>query len=139
MSVLNKYDAIEDFIISTKASLHLQNLRNPDHPDEVHIISHLTEIIKTKAEKKGIDLRVEYFFENGKFSNYIIDKVSDQHSFFDLVIITAEIDRRINDFYIGNYAQAILHQSPIPVLVFRPEKSSLTKDKILEKLEMELA
>jgi nucleotide-binding universal stress UspA family protein len=135
LSVLDKYDAIEDFIHSNNASLHIQNLRHPDHSNEVHIISHLTEIIKQKAEKKGLKTHFEYYFENGRFSEFIIEKISENNLQFDLLIITAEIDRRVKDFYIGNYALNLVHQSPVPVLVLRPDKVILPREKVLEKLE----
>jgi nucleotide-binding universal stress UspA family protein len=137
ISVLDKYEMIEDFISDQNAALHIQNLRNPDHAEEVHIISHLTEIIKSKAEKKGLNAQFEYFFENGRFADFIIEKISDKDAPFDLLIITAEIDRRVKDFHIGNYALTLINQSPVPVLVLRPEKPTLAKEKILETLESE--
>ncbi len=139
LSVPDKYDAIRSFILKSKPSITMLNLRNPDYLNELHIIHRLSHIMKLRLEKDDIPYEMRYYFKDSHFAEKIISMVSESENEFDLIVVTCEFDRQHRDFHIGHYNQKIIHQSGIPVLIIHPENAKLDKDILLAKLEKDLA
>lgn len=139
LSVPEKYDAIRNIVFKNDATLHILNLRNPDYINELHIISRLTQILKTRMEEDKVKHTIDYYFKDDKFVDHIINTIKENESAYDLVVITAEIDTTIRDFYLGDYAQQMIHQTRTPLLILRPDSANLSKKEVLQKLEKEVA
>lgn len=139
LSVPDKYDAIRPFILKSKPSITLLNLRNPDYINELHIIHRLSHIMKLRLEKDGIDYKMTYYFRDNNFAEKVLSMVWENEIEFDLMVITAEFDQQNKDFHMGYYNQKIIHQSIIPVLVIHPENAKLDKDEVLARLEKDIA
>lgn len=138
LSVPDKYDAIRPFILKSKPSITILNLRNPDYINELHIIHRLSNIMKLRLEKDGINYKMTYYFRDNNFAEKVLSMVWENEIEFDLLVITAEFDRQNKDFHMGYYNQKIIHQSIIPVLIIHPENAKLDKDEVLAKLEREM-
>lgn len=139
LSVPDKYDAIRPFILKSKPTITILNLRNPDYMNELHIIHRLSHIMKLRLENDGIHYKMTYYFKDSHFAEKVLSMVSENENEFDLMVITAEFDQQNKDFHLGYYNQKIIHQSSIPVLIIHPDEAKLGKDEILAKLEKEMA
>ena len=135
MSVFEKYDLIRPIIRKNKATLHLLALRNPDYIEELHIISKLTEILKRQSAADHFNTTASFYFKDNKFAAHVLDTIQKSDQPFDLVVITAELDNNIKDYYLGDYAQQIIHQSPIPVMVIRATETISSKAEVLKLIE----
>lgn len=139
LSVPEKYDAIRPFILKSKPSITILNLRNPDYLNELHIIHRLSHIMKTRLENDGIVYKMTYYFKDSHFAEKVLSMVAENENEFDLMVITAEFDRQNRNFHMGYYNQKIIHQATIPVMVIHPDDAKLEKDALLAKLEKEMA
>lgn len=135
VSVFEKYDLIRPIIMQNKATLHFLGLRNPDYIEELHIISKLAEILKQQSEADHFNTTINYYFKDSKFAAHLLDTIQKKEYPYDLVVITAEIDNNIKDYYLGDYAQQIIHQSQIPVLVIRATATISSKAEVLKIIE----
>lgn len=61
---------------------------------------------------------VTTFFHCDSFAQKILDQIKGFKA--DLVIITATLDYRIQDFFIGPFAQQVVNHAQVPVLSIRP-------------------
>lgn len=135
VSVLEKYNLIRPIIRHNKATLHFLGLRNPDYIEELHIISKLTDILKEQSEADHFNTTLNYYFKDNKFAAHVLDTIKKSEHSLDLVVITAELDNNIKDYYLGDYAQEIIHQSQIPVLVIRATATISSKAEVLKIIE----
>lgn len=138
LSVTEKYDAIRLFILKSNPSITLLNLRNPDYVNELHIIHRLSLLMKAKLEKDKVPFVLDYYFRDNHFAEHIHSVVTKSEKAFDLLVITTEVDKFNKDFHISYYAQKIIHQCIVPVLLLHPEEAKLDKDEILIRLEKEM-
>lgn len=138
LSVPEKYDAIRPFLLKSKPSITILNLRNPEYVNELHIIHRLSHIMKLRLENDNIPYEMTYYFKDIHFAEKIISMIAVNEKAFDLLVITAEFNRQNRDFQLGYYSQKIIHQASIPVLIIRPEDAKLDKDLLLAKLEKEI-
>ena len=135
ISVFEKYDLIRPIIMRNKATLHFLGLRNPDFIEELHIISKLTDILKQQSSADHFNTTINYYFKDNKFAAHLLDTIQKKEHPYDLVVITAELDNNIKDYYLGDYAQQIIHQSQIPVLIIRATATISSKAEVLEIIE----
>lgn len=135
ISVFEKYELIRPIIMSNKATLHFLGLRNPDYIEELHIISKLTDILKQKSLADDFNTTVNYYFKDNKFACHLLETLQKKEYPYDLLVITAELDNNIKDYYLGDYAQQIIHQAQIPVLVIRATTTISSKSEVLKIIE----
>ena len=135
VSVLEKYNLIRPIIRRNQATLHFLGLRNPDYIEELHIIAKLTDILKEQSEADHFNTTLSYYFKDNKFAAHVLDTIKNSNHSLDLVVITAELDNNIKDYYLGDYAQQIIHQSSIPVLVIRATATISSKAEVLQIIE----
>ncbi len=139
LSMTDKYDSLRPFILKSKPSITLLNLRNPNYENELHIIHRLSLLMKMKLESDDVPYDLQYYFENNDFAEHVIKVIEESEKKFDLTIVTAEISKSNKDFHISYYTQKIIHHATIPVLIIRPENAKLDKEEVLEKLEKHAA
>lgn len=139
LSMLEKYNTVRPILSSNNASLHLMAMRDPAEIKEVHIISKLMTLLKQHADDDGLDIKMTYHFENNDFAQQVITASKSTKDNFNLVVITAELDNTVREFYLGDYAQQIIHQANIPVLVIRATTEPLPKEKVMQILQNETA
>jgi len=135
LSVLEKYNMARPILTKDTGSLHLMGMRDPVQPAEVHIISKLMNQLKQSADEDGLDTKVTYFFNDNKFAKQVLDTAASSVYKFDLIVITAELDETVREFYLGDYAQQIIHQSTVPVLVIRATQEVMPQEKVMRVLE----
>ncbi len=135
ISVFEKYELIRPIIMRNKATLHFLGLRNPDYIEELHIISKLTDILKQKSQADDFNTTVSYYFKDNKFACHLLETLQKKEYPYDLLVITAELDNNIKDYYLGDYAQQIIHQAQIPVLVIRATTTISSKSEVLKIIE----
>ena len=138
ISMLEKYAATKEIISKNSATLHMMNLRNPDYVNELHIISKLVNLLKIKFEEDNIATTISYYFRDDRFAEKILSIIEEAKVAHDLVIISAEPNITVNTFYLSAYAQQIIHQSKIPVLVIKPAILPRSKEAELEQLEQQV-
>lgn len=139
VSMLEKYMTAKEIISRNDATLHIMNLRNPDYINELHIISKLVELLKIKFEEDHISTTLSYYFRDDKFADKILATIQDTTTKHDLLIISAEYNIPANTFYLSAYAQQIINQANIPVLVLKPETIPQSKETELKELEKQLS
>lgn len=139
ISMLEKYNIARPILTHSGGSLHLMAMRNPEEPNEVHIISKLMSTLKQQAEADLLDTRLAYYFSDNHFAKHVVDTLKNRDNIFDLVIVTAELDENVREFYLGDYTQQIIHQATVPVLVIRATTAPLPPDAVLATLEAENA
>jgi len=137
ISVFEKYELIRPIILRNKATLHFVGLRNPDYIEELHIISKLTEILKQRSRADDFNTTINYYFKDARFATHLLDVIQKNEYPYDLLVITAELDNNIKDYYLGDYAQQIIHQSQIPVLILRATSTIASKTEVLRIVEKE--
>jgi nucleotide-binding universal stress UspA family protein len=135
ISVFEKYDLIRPIIRKNKATLHFLGLRNPNYIEELHIISKLTDILKHQSAADHFNTTFSYYFKDNKFAAHLVDVIQKKEYPYDLVVISAELDNNIKDYYLGDYAQQIIHQCQIPVLIIRATATISSKAEVLKMLE----
>lgn len=138
ITMLDKYAATKEIISKNSATLHIMNLRNPDYINELHIISKLVNLLKIKFEEDDITTTISYYFRDDRFAEKILSIIEETKVAHDLLIISAELNIPANTFYLSAYAQQIIHQSKIPVLVIKPETIPQPKEIELQQLEQQL-
>lgn len=139
ITMLEKYAATKEIISKNSATLHIMNLRNPDYINELHIISKLVNLLKIKFEEDDITTTISYYFRDDRFAEKILAVIEATKITYDLLIISAELNIQANTFYLSAYAQQIIHQSGIPVLVIKPETIPQPKEVELEMLEQQVS
>lgn len=135
ISVFEKYELIRPIILRNKATLHFLGLRNPDYIEELHIISKLTDILKHRSQADEFNTTVNYYFKDNRFASHLLDTIQKNEYPYDLLVITAELDNNVKDYYLGDYAQQIIHQAQIPVLVIRATNTITSKTEVLKIVE----
>jgi hypothetical protein len=135
VSVFEKYELIRPIIMRNNATLHFLGLRNPNYIEELHIISKLTDILKQRSADDHFNTTVNYYFKDNKFAAHLLNTIQKKDYPYDLVVITAELDNNIRDYYLGDYAQQIIHQSQIPVLIIRASATIASKAEVLRIIE----
>ena len=135
ISVFEKYELIRPIVMKNKATLHLLGLRNPNYIEELHIISRLTDILKQQSAEDHFNTTVSYYFKDNNFAAHLLNTIQKSEYPYDLLVISAELDNNIKDYYLGDYAQQIIHQSHIPVLIIRASKTISSKAEVLKLLE----
>ncbi|MCW3092336.1 MAG: universal stress protein [Ferruginibacter sp.] len=135
VSVFEKYELIRPIILKNKATLHFLGLRNPDYIEELHIISKLTEIFKKQASADEFNTTMNYYFKDDKFAAHLLDTIKKGEYPYDLLVISAELDNNIKDYYLGDYAQQLIHQAQIPVLILRATETISSKAEVLRIIE----
>lgn len=129
-----KYDAIRSFILKSNPEIFVLNLRNPLYNDELHIIHHLSLIMKQKLEEDKVPHKMEFYFKDNCFAEKVIEVMAEESNKLDLAVITAELDRLNQDFHLGYYAQKVIHQCLIPLMILHPETAKPAKATILDTL-----
>ncbi|MEP7142966.1 MAG: universal stress protein [Ferruginibacter sp.] len=138
ISVFEKYDLIRPIITENKATLHFLGLRNPSYIEELHIISKLFDILKQQSSADHFNTTFNYYFKDSKFAAHLLDTIQKKEFPYDLLVISAELDNNVKDYYLGDYAQQIIHQSQIPVLIIRATATISSKTDVLKILENSL-
>ncbi|MEO5893876.1 MAG: universal stress protein [Ferruginibacter sp.] len=139
ISVFEKYDLIRPIIMKNKATLHFLGLRNPNYIEELHIISKLTDILKQQSSGDHFNTTISYYFKDNKFALHLLDVIQKAEYPYDLLVISAELDNNIKDYYLGDYGQQLIHQSQIPVLIIRATTTISSKAEVLKLLENSFA
>jgi len=139
ITMLEKYTTVKEIISKNGATLHIMNLRNPDYITELHIISKLVDLLKIKFGEDNISTTISYYFRDDKFAEKILAIEQDTKKAHDLLIISAEHNIAVNSFYLTPYAQQIIHQANIPVLVIKPESIPQSKEIELKELEKQIS
>ncbi len=135
LSVTDKYEAIRPFILKNNPAITIVNLRNPDYQNELHIIHKLSLLMKERLEKDNINYTMTHYFKDARFAEHVLELIDQSEKKFDLAVITAEVDKSNKDFHLGYYAQKLVHQCSIPILIIRPENAKVDKDEVLNTLE----
>ncbi|MEJ7587016.1 MAG: universal stress protein [Ferruginibacter sp.] len=135
ISVFEKYDLIRPIILKNNATLHVVGLRNPEYIEELHIISKLTEILKEQSLADHFNTTIDYYFKDNKFAAHLLDIIYKKEYPYDLLVISAELDNNIKDYYLGDYGQQLIHQCPIPLLIIRATTTIASKTEVLKVLE----
>jgi hypothetical protein len=136
--MIEKFIAIKEMIKKDNSRLHVLNLRNPTCIDELHIISRLVQLLKIKVKKENIQTSISYYFRDDGFAAKILLVAHDRKNPIDLLVITSEDNNAENPFFISSYAQKIIHQANIPVLVIKRETVRQSKEAVLTEFERQL-
>lgn len=117
-SAYDKYKSIRSIIAKNDSTLILLGLADNNNPSQLEQLSALMNDLKFKLAQDGITYEGELYHGN-KFPEKILETAKNYDS--DLIVITAELDHTIKDFFIGPYSQQIVNHSKIPVLTIRPQ------------------
>ncbi|MEA5401371.1 universal stress protein [Arcicella sp. DC2W] len=119
---IEKYDLARNIIRENNAELVIIGLLENTDKKSFETLNTETAQLNKKLKEDKMEAQT-YFY----FSNSIAEKVLEKTSDFmaDLLIITATIDRQIQDYVIGPFAKQILHYARIPVLSIRSKSSKI--------------
>jgi nucleotide-binding universal stress UspA family protein len=116
-NAIEKYQVARSIIRKNKAELIVMGLVEIDSPTTFDSLNEnaikLVEILK--EDKVKLDTKFHYC---DSFAQKILGKAKALK--VDLVIVTANLDYKIQDFFIGPFAQQIVNHSKVPVLSIRP-------------------
>jgi len=116
-NAIEKYQVARSIIQKNKAELIVMGLLEIDSPVTFDSLNEdaikLVEILK--EDKVKLDTK---FYYCDSFAQKILDKAKALK--VDLVIVTANLDYKIQDFFIGPFAQQIVNHAKVPVLSIRP-------------------
>jgi nucleotide-binding universal stress UspA family protein len=116
-NAIEKYQVARSIIQKNKAELIVMGLLEIDSPTTFDSLNEdaikLVEILK--KDKVKLDTTFHYC---DSFAQKILDKAKALK--VDLVIVTANLDYKIQDFFIGPFAQQIVNHAKVPVLSIRP-------------------
>ncbi|MEO8712043.1 MAG: universal stress protein [Parafilimonas sp.] len=121
-----------------KATLHILNLRNPDYIKELQIISKLVQLFKRKLKEDNTKVAITYYFRDTKFADKVLQTAHNTDESIDLLVISSEKENAEHSFHLSNYAQQIINQANIPVLISKPEKITNEKGIVLQELERKM-
>jgi nucleotide-binding universal stress UspA family protein len=138
LCMIEKYMMIKEIAKKDNAKLYILNLRNPDYIEELHIISRLVQLLKIKVEEENIQTSISYYFRDNKFADKILSVASDSKNEIDLLVINCETSNPANNFLISPYAQKIVHEANVPVLIIKPETNVQSRKPVLKELEKQL-
>lgn len=122
-NAIEKYQVARSIIRKNKAELIVMGLIEIDSPTTFDSLNEdaikLIEILKEDNVK--LDTKFHYC---DSFAQKILDKAKALK--VDLVIVTANLDYKIQDFFIGPFAQQIVNHAKVPVLSIRlaPHRAS---------------
>lgn len=112
---LDKYEFVRQIIRKNNADMYVLGLTNIED-DEVAVVTDAIDYLKTSLDEDEVQNRIE-FHVGGNFATAILNKAKEINT--DLIVITASIDRTVRNFFVGPFAQQIVHHSQFPVLSIR--------------------
>lgn len=116
-NALEKYEVARSIIRKNDAELIVMGLLEIDSPYTFDSLNEeASKLIKVlEDDKVKIDPK---FYHCDSFAQKILDKA--QALKVDLIIITATLDYKIQDFFIGPFVQQVVNHAHMPVLSIRP-------------------
>lgn len=109
---LDKYEFVRRIIRKNNAEMYILGLAHIEG-DEVHVVTDAVDYLKTSLEEDDVKHQIG-FHVGDNFATAILDKAKEINT--DLIVITASLDRTIKNFFIGPFAQQIVHHARFPVL-----------------------
>ncbi|MFD2935275.1 universal stress protein [Spirosoma flavum] len=114
---LSKYDLARKIIQHNNAELIVMGLlenKSKYSFDELH--EDVTRLVKVLDEDE-VNVQTQFYYCDS-LAQKIIEKTQAQN--VDLVIITATLDYKIQDFFVGPFAEQVVNHAKVPVLYIRP-------------------
>ena len=100
------------------ATLHLLALLEKDEADQLPVTKTLLNQIKTRADEQGVTVHSEILTDVSNSAKATVKYCDDNNC--DLVIMMTDQDSEISGFFLGPYAQQIIHLSKVPVIALKP-------------------
>ncbi|MEA5427463.1 universal stress protein [Arcicella lustrica] len=127
-NALHKYEFAKKIIAKHQSELVILALLDNDSAKKTN---YLDQELKTLNEKLIEDNIKGYsIFSYTDSLAYTALKKSDELE-VDLMIITADFNYSIEDYFVGPFAQQVLNHAKIPILSIRPQESTLVTEKEL--------
>ncbi|CAN5604267.1 universal stress protein [soil metagenome] len=125
--IREKYDFIAPIIEKNNAELIIAGLSNPGETfDKSFVEDEIKEVARALANNNTTYL-VKYY-ECKNIARKVLELSEEADA--DLVVINASLDHNWSQFFIGPYAQQIVHHANVPVLSIRlTDHSSVIEDK----------
>lgn len=113
---LEKYDVIRPIVTAWNASLYILGLSRDTGEDRIDGVIHLGEQLIARLVADHVPYEVTY-----AHCHHLADRVlaSAAEKKSDLVVITANLDHTLKEYFVGPYAQHVLNHARIPVLSVR--------------------
>lgn len=107
------------------ATLHVVALIEKDEESHIPVTKTLIHQIKELAEEKGVTIHSEILTGVTNSAKSTVKYCTDNGG--DVVIIMTDQDAELSGFFLGPYAQQIIHLSKVPVIALKP-KDLFAKD-----------
>ena len=101
------------------ATLHIVALLEKGEEDDLPATKVLIQQIKALADEQGVLSHSEILTEVSNSAKATVKYCADNNG--DLVIIMTDQDAELSGFFLGPYAQQIIHLSKVPVIALKPK------------------
>lgn len=115
-NALAKYEYARQIIHQSNAKLIVMGLLEYESKQDFETFSEDTKGLVKALEKDEIQIETQFFFCES-FAQKILEKAEVLK--VDLVIITATLDYKIQDFFVGPFAQQVVNHANVPILSIR--------------------
>ncbi len=130
--VLDKYGFIRKIIRKNNSTLRIIGLTNDGPERNIKYLADSVSKLQLLLQEDDV-ISTNGYFIGDNIAGEVLKEAEKVNA--DLIVITAELDFKIREFFVGPFAQQIVNHSTRPVLTIRPE---LTAEAV-GKLEMDAA
>ncbi|QJW91239.1 universal stress protein [Spirosoma taeanense] len=120
-NALEKYEFARKIIHPDHTQLTVLALHAPDEVISIGQLQDEVGALNVQLARDGIKSQT-IFCPTELIAETVLQKADELAA--DLLVITATLDTRIQDFFIGPFTQQIVHNARVPVLSIRPHSSS---------------
>ncbi len=117
---LEQYDLAKTILRENKAELIVVGMVDNTHKESFELLNQETALLNQKLKEDNLKAQ-SYFYFSQDMPNKILEKAQDFQA--DLLVLTATLDHKVQDYYLGPFVERILHFAKIPVLSIRPKPS----------------
>ncbi len=117
---LEQYDLAKNILRENKAELVIIGMVDNTEKESFELLNQETALLNQRLKEDNLKAQ-SYFYFSQDIPNKILEKVQDFQA--DLLVLTATLDLKVRDYYLGPIVERILHFAQIPVLSIRPKPS----------------
>ncbi len=114
---LDKYFFARPIIEKNNSEVMVLGLTDPDRPDDLKEVDSLMEKLKKQLKTDRVHFN-SMLTASKDFPTSIIDNSIEFEA--DLIVLSANLDYTVKNFFLGQFAQQVVNHSHLPVLSIRP-------------------
>lgn len=128
--VFERYNYLKPIIEQNKSELIIAGLADKNSSEQINETTFFIHLLKNMCQEEKIKYS-SMILPCNNFAAKIVDTSNNENA--DLIVVSANLDYDLKEFYLGPFAQQIVNQAKCPVLSIR--QSFPVKNKILSEEE----